>query len=112
MATARRQLGQADFDSVGAGVTVYTVPGSTIAVIKSLDIANLQNTPTGVFIHLVPNGGSAGIDNALMYGLQVPAFGMASWTGAQILDTPGDFIYARCGADGHFCVSVSGVEET
>lgn len=112
MATARKQLGQGGFDVGGAGVTLYTVPASTIAVVKSLDIANLLGTPTGVFVHLVPTGGSPDITNALMYGLEIPAQGMASWEGAQILDTAGDYIYARCGADGHFCISISGIEET
>jgi len=112
MATARKQLGQAKFNVAAAGVTVYTVPADTIATIKSIDVANLTNQSRDVRVHLVPNGQAAGIANALVYDIEVPANGILSWTGAQILDTAGDFIFAQAGGNDYFCITVSGVEET
>ena len=112
MPTARKQLGQAIFNAAGTGVTVYTVPGATIAVVKSLDIANLTAVARPVRIHLVPNGVAAGTSNALFYDLEIPAYGALSWEGAQILDTAGDFIYAETNANNAMTVTVSGIEET
>ncbi len=71
--------------------TFYTVPAATTTILQGIDICNVDNVARTVRVHLVPSGGVAGTDNAIMYDLNVPVGSTISWTGPQVLST-GDFI--------------------
>lgn len=104
-----KKLGQA---AIGTAVsTLYTVPASTKAIAKSIDICNTATSGTTVRLFLVPNGGTAGTTNAMLYDMSLPANSTLSWTGAQILDTAGDTIQIQAGATG-CTITASGVQET
>lgn len=109
MTVTAKQLGQA---AIGVGVTtLYTVPASTRAILKSLDIANTAGAARSVRVFLVPNGGSADTGNAMFYDLSIPAQGILHWTGAQILHTAGDTIRTQ-GSGVGMTITISGVEVT
>ena len=48
-------------------VTVYTVPDNTKTYVKDIDIMNTTAASINVFVSLVPDGGTAGTSNALIY---------------------------------------------
>lgn len=83
MANTALQLGQA---GIGTGVTtLYTVPGSTKTIVKSIDLCNTTTSPIKVRIFLVPSGESALTTNALVYDKTIPANDMLGWEGEQVL---------------------------
>ena len=104
-----RQLGQS---AIGTAVSkLYTVPASTTALIKNIDICNTATTGTTIRVFLVPNAGSATTNNALIYDYSLPANSMLSWDGCQVQHTAGDTIQVQAGAV--CCTAViSGVQET
>ena len=67
-------------------VTVYTVPDNTRTYVKDIDIMNTTAASINVFVSLVPDGGTAGTSNALIYQMAIPAYTMFQWAGTQIID--------------------------
>ena len=67
--------------------TVYTVPEVTRTYVKDIDIMNTTAASINVFVSLVPDGGTAGTSNALIYQMAIPAYTMFQWAGTQIIDT-------------------------
>lgn len=56
-----------------AETTVYTVPGSTGAVIKHGTLCNTTGAAVTVSLSLVPSGGTAGATNRVISSFSLPA---------------------------------------
>ena len=112
MTITLKQFGSDKFSQSGAGITLYTVPASTKAIIKSIDIDALTAVAHDVSVYLVPTGQSKADEYALFKEIELPADGHLTWTGAQILDTAGDFIFVEADADNVATIIASGVEES
>ena len=69
---------------------------------------NTTSSAVGVYVSLVPSGGTAGTSNALFYNVQLPANTIVQWAGSQILDA-GDTIQVKASATG-CTITVSGGE--
>ena len=71
-------LGQA---AITASVTtLYTVPASTRAFVKNLDIVNTSAGALTYNIFLVPSAGSAATSNALFYDFPISSKENIQWT--------------------------------
>lgn len=100
------QLGQAAITTSYA--TIYTAPANTRTYVKDIDVINTTATTKGIYISLVPSGGTAGTDNALFYNTQLPPNTIVQWAGSQILNA-GDTIQVKASATG-CTITVSGGE--
>ena len=69
--------------------TLYTVPASTRALVKQIDIANNNLASVVVSLYLVPSGGTAGADNLLIPGVTIPASSIMQWSGVHVLNAGG-----------------------
>jgi hypothetical protein len=78
------QLGQAALTTSYA--TLYTTPNNTRTFVKDIDIINTTASAIGIYVSLVPSGGTAGTSNALFYNTQLPPNTIVQWAGSQILD--------------------------
>lgn len=108
MATATAtQLGQGAIGTGGYG-TLYTVPAATKTILKSFDICNTTSGRLLARVCLVPNGGSPGTANALLYDFPVPGNGIFGWEGEQVLGT-GATIQTQGSAAG-LTITASGVQ--
>jgi hypothetical protein len=100
------QLGQA---AITTGyTTIYTAPATTRTYVKDMDIINTTSAIIGIYISLVPSGGTAGTSNALFYNVQLPANTIVQWAGSQILNE-GDTIQVKASTTG-CTITVSGGE--
>jgi hypothetical protein len=110
------QLGQAAMTTSYA--TIYTVPtASTVPAVpatrtfvKDITIVNTDAATIGIYVHLVPSGGSATAANAIFYNNQLPQNTTVQWTGVQIMNA-GDTIQVKASATG-CTVMVSGGQAT
>ncbi len=98
-------LGRATMD-VG-GNTLCTVGASTTAILKSFDICNTTPGLIRVRVHLVPSGGAANVNNAILYDFPIVGNGAYGWEGEQVLAT-GDSIRVAGSAAG-CTITASGV---
>ena len=78
------RLGQAAI--TGTIATLYTVPTGFRAFVKDLNICNTTGGAVTVNVHLVPDGGTAGTDNAILYTYSIAANTTYRWTGVQIMN--------------------------
>lgn len=100
------KLGQA---AITTGVTtLYTVPASTRAIVKNLDIVNTSAGALTYRVFLVPSAGTAGTANALFYDFPIDAKENIQWTGTQILNA-GDTIQIQASGTG-ITITASGAE--
>lgn len=72
---------------------LYTVPASTRALVKTIDIANNNLAAVVVTVYMVPSAGTAGADNILIPGVTIPASSVLQWSGVHVLNA-GDTIQA------------------
>ena len=79
--------------------TIYTVAASQRLYIKCVDVCNTSGAATTFTMHLVPNGSSALVANALFYG-------NLQWTGTQLIDV-GATIQVKASA-ANLTVTISG----
>jgi hypothetical protein len=100
------KLGQAAITT--SYTTLYTVPASTRAYVKDMDICNTTGSPIGVYVSLVPSAGTASASNAILYNASLPAYSTLQWCGMQILNA-GDTIQVKASATG-CTISASGGE--
>jgi len=77
-------LGQAAI--TGSIATLYTVPANTRTFVKDLNICNTTGGALTVNVHIVPNGGTAGTGNAILYTYSIAANTTYRWTGVQIMN--------------------------
>lgn len=69
--------------------TIYTVPASTTAVIKSIAICNTATAAMTVTLHAVASGGSSSVTNRILSELSINA-------GETILLSPDLYMTAGC----------------
>jgi hypothetical protein len=100
------KLGQAAITT--SVTTLYTVPASTRAFVKNLDIVNTSAGPLTYRVFLVPSAGSAGTGNALFYDFSIDTKENIQWTGTQILNA-GDTIQIQASGAG-ITITASGAE--
>ena len=100
------QLAQAAMTTSYA--TIYTVPATTRTYVKDIDVVNTTSSTIGIYISLVPSGGTAGTSNALFYNTPLPLNTIVQWAGSQILNA-GDTIQVKASAVG-CTITISGGE--
>jgi hypothetical protein len=110
------KLGQAAMTTSYA--TVYTTPSAstipavpdTRTFIKDITIVNTTGSPIGIYVHLVPSGGTATTANAIFYNNALQGYTTVQWNGIQIMNA-GDTIQVKGSAAG-CTVTVSGGQGT
>jgi hypothetical protein len=100
------RLGQAAMTT--SYTTVYTTPANTRTFVKDIDIVNTTTGSLGVYVHIVPSGGTPTTSNAIFYNNALPANTTVQWCGTQILNA-GDTIQIKAGNTG-CTITVSGAE--
>lgn len=66
MAVTNKILGQLS-PAVTTAADLYTVPASTEAVVSTITASNVDGVASNISIFIVPNGGTAGASNALVF---------------------------------------------
>lgn len=92
------------------GVTktvVYTVPGSTSAIIKGMEVVALLATPQTITIW--HNSGSTEV--RMLNGMTIDGLGLGTWDGTKCL-AAGDTISVQANIAAAFEFSMSGIEVT
>lgn len=103
-----KQLGQA---AITAGyTTIYTTPTTpaTRTFLKTMDICNTTAGALGLYLHLVPSGGSAATTNAVYYNTSVAANTTLQWHSCHIMNS-GDTIQIKGSGTG-LTITASGAE--
>lgn len=72
MATTYKVLGQSNPSTTGI-TDLYTVPSATSAVVSTISATNVDGTASDISIYVVPSGGTAGTENALVYQAELGA---------------------------------------
>jgi hypothetical protein len=103
-----KQLGQG-FPADTNNLTIYTVPAGTTTVVQAIDICNTSSASRLARVFLVPNGGAAGVSNALFYDVAIGGNMTVSWSGPQYLDA-GALIVVRTDGANSLAFTVSGQE--
>lgn len=80
-------------------VTFYTVPAGLKTFLKDFDIINTTGSSIGIYVSIVPVGGTAGASNAIFYNNALPAYTTVQWCGSQVL-SEGMTIQVRASAVG------------
>ena len=88
----------------------YTVPASTRAYIKDLDMCNTSSATVYIYVSFVTAGDTAGTSNAILYNAIIPAYSTLQWTGTQILNAGGT-VQVRASATG-CTITIYGGEAT
>lgn len=94
-----------------AGSTLYTVPGSTSAIIKNIVLTNTTSNDAEVTIHVIQPGGSAQQANRILSNYNVPASGVSTLD-CSIVMPSGGYLFAHNYTNDAISVTVSGVEIT
>ncbi len=89
--------------------TLYTVPGSTTAHLKTIHVMN--TTGSAATINIAFNGTAATQANCFLYQFSVPANGTYNWNGTISLDAA-DTIQGLQGTSAALTVVISAVLET
>ena len=100
------QLGQQTVTT--SYTTIYTVPSNIRTYLKQIDICNTTRGSLGIYISLVPPGGTAGASNALYYNQSISANTTLSYQGIQML-LPGATVQIKGSSTG-LTVTASGGE--
>jgi hypothetical protein len=79
--------------------TLYTVPTGLKTFVKDIDIVNTTGSAIGIYVSLVPSGGTASSSNAIFYNNALPAYTTVQWCGSQVL-TEGATIQVKASAVG------------
>jgi hypothetical protein len=90
--------------------TQYTVPGSTTTIVKQIALCNTSANNRTVDVHLVPNGGTAGVANAVIYNVVVDATSTTFVNMSAVMDT-GDFIAAKAQVASAVTMHSFGIQE-
>ena len=79
MANTYKILGQAQ-PADTAVADVYTVPAATQTVVSTITATNVDGTASDINIYVVPDGGTAGVANALVYAAELGANTVQAFT--------------------------------
>jgi hypothetical protein len=74
------KMGQAAI--TGSYATIYTVPNTSTAILRDMEICNTTASPIGIYVSIVPPNGTAGASNAVFYNAALPGYSTMQWTGA------------------------------
>lgn len=107
MAFAEKKLGQSQIAN-GSRTTLYTVPASTTAIVKTIIMTNTTASDATISVWHVPNGGSYGDSNALVDTLTIPANDFTQISTYVVMDTAGDTLQAEAGTASAITISVYG----
>lgn len=70
MAETYKVLGQSN-PTAATQTSMYTVPGSTSAIVSSIVVCNRSSTPTTFRISILPGGGTVANEDYLYYDLPI-----------------------------------------
>jgi len=90
--------------------THYTVPGGTTTIVKQIALCNTSANNRTVDIHLVPNGGTAGVANAIVYNVVVDATS-TTFVNLSAVMGAGDFISAKAQVASAVTMHSFGIQE-
>jgi hypothetical protein len=105
--TAKRLAGPVAI--TGSNVAIYTVPGSTTAIIRNIHIANVTTADATVSVGV--NGTAATAANCFLKGFTIPAGGEYDWPGSLVL-AAAETLNVLSGTASALTIIVSGVEVT
>lgn len=91
-----------------AETTVYTVPGATSAIVKSIVLANVTASAATISVSIVASGGTAGDTNRILKDVSLPANSISSLDIMQVMAT-GGFISVKQGTASAVTTTISGV---
>jgi hypothetical protein len=86
--------------------TIYTVIAAQRLYIKCVDVCNTSGAATTFTMHLVANGSTALVGNALFFESSIAANDNLQWTGTQLIDV-GATIQVKASA-ANLTVTISG----
>ena len=98
MAFSEKRLG-ASVPADTNNATLYTVPASTSAVIKSIRVCNNSASDATCRVFLVPSGGTANTTTCIYYDFNVPANSTLSDDGYHVLEAAGTIVVRTGTAD-------------
>lgn len=90
-------------------VTLYTVPGSTVGVIKQIILTNVTTVSATATVNIVQAAGSASASNRIISAMEIPPNQFEVIDLNQVM-TAADFISATASAGASINISVSGFE--
>jgi len=93
-----------------SAATLYTVPGSTTTILKQVALCNTTATNRTVSLYLVPNGGTAGVTNAVLYDVPVDSKSTIFVNMSAVMAT-GDFISGSASVASAVTVHSFGIQE-
>lgn len=74
------KMGQAAMTT--AYVTLYTVPNTSTAILRDIEICNTTASPIGIYVSVAPVNVAAGASNAIFFNASLPGYSTMQWTGA------------------------------
>ncbi len=92
-------------------VTMYTVPGSTTAIIKEILLANTTASAVTASVSVVPSAGSASTSNNILGAVNIDP-NSTTVVELHTLMIAADFISAKASAGSAINIMISGVEVT
>lgn len=92
--------------------TLYTVPASTVGILKHITVSNASSSARTLHVWIVPNGGSTGDDNALINTLSIPGNAVMTWDGFFPMETAGDTIQGKASANTSLTIFIGGAQVT
>jgi len=111
MALTEKTLSQSTVLSA-SNSTIYTVPASTVAIVKTIWICNTTTSDVTLELWNVPNSGSAADGNKLMDGVTIPASDFIVVHTYLPMETAGDTIQAKGSTNVALTVNLYGAEIT
>ena len=91
--------------------TLYTVPASTTTILKQVSLCNTSATARTVQLFVVPNGGTAGVTNALVYDMTVDAKATVFVNLSSVMET-GATLQGQASVASAITIHSSGIQET
>jgi hypothetical protein len=79
--------------------TLYTCPLGQRACIVDMNICNTTAAAIGIYVSVVPSGGTAGASNAIFFNASLPAYSTMQWTGSVAM-AAGDTLQVQASAAG------------
>lgn len=104
-----KKLGSANIGT--AYSTLYTVPDLTRTYVKDINICNVTANKHYAYVHIVPTGGTPGIDNAILYNYGVDGGTIYNWRGLVIMNA-GDTLQVKANDVNALCIYISGADAT
>jgi len=89
--------------------TLYTVPASTKAIVKDIQVCNTTATAATITIWIDPNGTNATDAEAILKSWNVPANDFVHWSGFIVM-SEASTIKATAGTTNALAVQVNGAE--